>query len=351
MSEQKWSAELRSQLQLHRRIAAATVMVLVLLIATACGGSGSTSEESGGSRTLRVAFASSPDFTQVSNFKWIQDLRASGVDVKDLYFQSSQDAFRALVSGEADVALGTVASAILLNMSAGENVKVIASDLQAPDYILITTPDITNDVDLEGKRIGISTPGDVSDTLTRLVLQSRGVDTSKIDFVEIGGTGARMQALLSNQISGGAAHAAEGLAAVGQGLKNLFAYGKTIPDYLQHGLIVQQSWIDSNQDFVQEMVDSFIASTRWAADNKDAYIELSKENIEGIDDQVRSQAYDIFKSINMFAINGGMEDSQLNTTVDIEKKVGTFGDKPLPPLSAWSDPTYVQNYLQHNGSV
>jgi NitT/TauT family transport system substrate-binding protein len=334
-------------------MAVATVMAVVLVVATACAGSDSTSTSGGaeGSRTLRIAFASSPDFTQVSNFKWIKDLRDSGVDVKDLYFQSSQDAFRALVSGEADVALGTVTSAILLNMSAGENVKVIASDLQAPDYILVTTPEITKDADLQGKRIGISTPGDVSDTLTRLVLESRGVDTSKIDFVEIGGTGARMQALLSNQISGGAAHAAEGLAAVGQGLKDLFAYGQTIPDYLQHGLIVQQSWIDKNKDFVQEMVDSFIESTRWAADNKDAYIKLSQENVDGIDDQVRSQAYDIFKSINMFAINGGMEDRQLNTTVDIEKKVGTFEDKEMPPLSAWSDPTYVQNYLQRNGSV
>jgi NitT/TauT family transport system substrate-binding protein len=326
-------------------------MMLVILVATACSGSESSSGGAEGSRTLRVAFASSPDFTQVSNFKWIDDMRAKGVDVKDLYFQSSQDAFRALVSGEADVALGTVTSAILLNMSAGENVKVIASDLQAPDYILVSTPEITKDADLQGKRIGISTPGDVSDTLTRLVLQSRGADTSKIDFVEIGGTGARMQALLSNQISGGAAHAAEGLSAVQKGLKNLFAYGQTIPDYLQHGLIVQQSWIEKNKQFAQEMVDSFIESTRWAADNKDGYIELSKKNVEGIDYQVRSQAYDIFKSINMFAINGGMEDRQLNTTVDIEKKVGTFDDKEIPPLSAWSDPTYVNNYLQRNGSV
>jgi len=330
-----------------------TAAIIGSTAACAADGGGAGGNTGGGgseTKTLRVAFASDPDFTQISNFKWIEDLKADGVEVKDLYFQSSQDAFRAMVAGEADVALGTVTSAILLNMSAGENVKVIASDLQAPDYILVTTPDVTSDTDLVGKRIGISTPGDVSDTLTRYVLGERGIDTSGIDFVEIGGTSARMQALLSNQISGGAAHAAEGLAAVAQGLNNLFPYGESIPDYLQHGLIVQQSWLDENKEFAQEIVDKFIDSTRWAAENKDGYIELSKDYVDGIDDSIRAQAYDIFTQINMFAVNGGMEDDQLNSTVDIEKQIGTFGDDKVPALDVWADASFVNDYLDRNGS-
>jgi NitT/TauT family transport system substrate-binding protein len=324
---------------------------IALTAVTACSTDANSSDSTESPRTLRVAFASDPDFTQIANFKWIQDMRDQGIEVEDLYFQSSQDAFRAMVAGEADVALGTVTSAILLNMSAGENVKVIASDLQAPDYVLVSTPDVTSDEDLVGKRIGISTPGDVSDTLTRLVLEDRGVDPSQIDFVEIGGTSARMQALLSNQISGGAAHAAEGLSAVSQGLNNLFAYGETIPDYLQHGLIVQQTWLDDNEEFAQEMVDDFIDSTRWAAENKDGYIELSQDYVDGIDDSIRSEAYDIFTSIDMFAVNGGMAEKQLNTTVDIEKRVGTFGDDQVPALDVWSDPRFVEDYLDRNGSL
>ena len=298
--------------------------------------------------TIRVGFASQPDFTQVMNFKWLDDLEAEGFTVEDNYFESSQDAFRALVAGEVDVAVGTLLSAILLVQESGEGVKVIASDLQAPDYLLISQPDITELSQLEGARVGISTPGDISDTLTRVVLDREGVDVDAVDFVQIGGTGARMAALLEGQIEAGPAHAAEGLTAAEEGLANLFAYGNAIPDYLQHGLIVTDEWISTNPNLTQIMVDLFVESTRWANDSKDEYIELSATTVEGPSDAARDQAYDIFQEINMFAINGGMSEDLLQNTVDVEREVGTLGDDS-PPLEEWSDPSFVESYLERFG--
>jgi len=298
--------------------------------------------------TVRVAFASQPDFTQVMNFKWLDDMEAAGLTVEDNYFESSQDAFRALVAGEADVAVGTLLSAILLVQETGEGVKVIASDLQAPDYLLISQPEINSLAELEGQRVGISTPGDISDTLTRVVLDREGVNVDAVNFVQIGGTGARMAALLEGQIEAGPAHAAEGLTAAEEGLKNLFAYGNAIPDYLQHGLIVTDDWIAENPNLTQLMVDLFVESTRWANDNKDEYIELSATAVEGPSDTARDEAYEIFKEINMFAVNGGMSDDLLQNTVDVEKEVGTLGDD-APAVEEWADPSFVEDYLERNG--
>lgn len=330
------------------RTAAALAAATLLLTVAAC--SSDQPKDPSEPQLLRLAFGSEPDFTTIGTFKWIETLEADyNVEVKELYFQSSQDAFRAVVAGEADLSLASITSAIVLNMTAGEDVKVIVADLQAPDYILVTTPDIKTDEDLAGGRIGISTPGDISDTLTRVVLEDRGDDVSKIDFVQIGGTGARMQALLSNQISGGAAHAAEGLAAVGQGLNNLFAYGESIPDYLQHGVIAPQKWLDANPELAQTVVDTFIDSTRWAANNGAEYIAKSKDHVDGIEDDIRQEAYDIFTKIGMFAVNGGMDDDQLDSTVEIEKRVGTFGGSEPPANSDWADASYVEDYLARNG--
>ena len=298
--------------------------------------------------TVRVAFASQPDFTQIMNFKWLEDMEAEGLTVEDNYFESSQDAFRALVAGEADVAVGTLLSAILLVQETGEGVKVIASDLQAPDYLLVSQPDVGSLAELEGQRVGISTPGDISDTLTRVVLAREGVDVDAVNFVQIGGTGARMAALLEGQIEAGPAHAAEGLTAAEEGLKNLFAYGSAIPDYLQHGLIVTDEWIANNPNLTQLMVDMFVESTRWANDNKDEYIERSADTVEGPSDTARDQAYDIFQEINMFAINGGMSAELLENTVAVEQEVGTLGDD-VPAVEEWADPSFVENYLERNG--
>jgi ABC-type nitrate/sulfonate/bicarbonate transport system substrate-binding protein len=339
----------------HAIRTSALVAAALTLMTTACSApAGSSEKPSDGPttpETIKIAFGSQPDFTQISNFKWIEDLESEyDVDVEELFFESSQDAFRAVVAGEADVTLGVVSTAMVLAATApGDSVKLIAADHQAPDYILVTTPDVKSDADLIGKRTGISTPGDVSDTLTRVVLEERGVDTSQIDFVEIGGTSARMQALLSDQISAGAAHAAEGLSAVAQGLNNAFAYGESVPGYLQHGLMAPQAWLDENPEFAQTLVDTFIDSTRWAAENPEEYIEFSQDHVEGIDGAVRQEAYDIFTSIDMFAVDGGMEEEQLTTTAEIEQRVGTFGDDQAPELSAWTDVSYVEDYLARNG--
>lgn len=342
------------------------VTLALTMLAAGCGDSDdsddSRSDEGGAaeagtadgeleSTTLRVAFASEPDFTQIMNYKWLEDMRQQdGLEVEELFFDSSQDAFRALVAGEADVAVGTLLSAILLVEETGEGVKVIASDLKAPDYLLISDPEIESLEDLAGGSIGISTPGDISDSLTRVVLDREGVDPEDIDFVQVGGTSARMTALLDGQIDGGAAHAAEGLAAVEEGLKNLFVYGETVPDYLQHGVIVGDAWLDGNPNLAQLVVNRFIDSVRWAAEDREAYIDLSNEHLEGLSETARSDAYDIFEQTEMFAVNGGMSDDLLGNTVEIEQEVGTLGeDPPLP--EEWADPSLVEAYLDENGEV
>lgn len=347
-------------------------VLLASLIAAGCGDDGgeeqtadttavtvdSGQEEAAGreggeleSETIRVAFASEPDFTQVSNFRWLDQLREQdGLEVEELYFESSQDAFRALIAGEADVAVGTILSAISLVQEAGESVKLIAADLKATDYLLISTPEIESLEDLRGQKVGISTPGDVSDTLTRVVLKREGVDPAEVQFLQIGGTSARMSGLLENQIAAGAAHAAEGLTAVEQGLKNLFVYGEAVPDYLQHGVIVKDEFIDANPNLTQLMVDRFIDSTRWAAENREEYIELSKEKVEGPSDAARDEAYEIFLDIDMFAVNGGMDDAILENTVAIEQEVGTLGED-VPAIDEWADATFVEHYLEENGEL
>jgi len=346
---------MKESVMAHPRRRLATLLALPLITAlglAACAAPADTPDAGEGDepRTLRVAFGSQPDFTGVNNYKWIEDMEADGVVVEQLFFESSQDAFRALVVGEADVAPTGIISAVQLNLSGGEDVRVIAADIIAPSYLLVSTADITSDEQLIGKQVGISTPGDVSDTLTRYVFGQRGIDAGEVDFVEIGGTGARLQALLQGQISAGIAHAAEGLTAIEQGdLNYIYSLGEYVPGYLQHGLMAMGSWIDENEEFAQYLVDGFIDTTRWAAENKDEYIELSKKYIEGLDDDIRGEAYDIYMEVGIFGVNGGMEREQLEGTIAIEESLGSFGDVAPPAIEVWSDPRFVEDYLERNG--
>jgi ABC-type nitrate/sulfonate/bicarbonate transport system substrate-binding protein len=253
-----------------------------------------------------------------------------------------------MVSGEADIVVGQVPPGVLLVHETDADVKMIAGDVQRATYFLVSTPDIQELTDLYGKKVGTAGAGAVSDSLTIAALEAEGIDVNQIEFVQIGGTGARMAALLSNQVQAGAAHAAEAYEAIGQGLNDLLPIGESVGPYLFHGAWARADWLAANPNLAQIAIDEFIESVRWAADSKDEYIAVAKEKLEGLSDDSMSRAYDLFVDISLFAENGGLDDVLIQATVDLEKKVGNL-PADIPESSVWVDSQYVDSYLARFG--
>ncbi|CAN5650071.1 hypothetical protein BH23CHL7_BH23CHL7_01870 [soil metagenome] len=299
--------------------------------------------------TLRLAYSGGLDFSKGTFYKLEQDLREIGLDVQVNVFNSSQDAFRAVIAGEADMAEGAILSAISLVQAQGGGVKVVMADEQVPDYLLISRPGFDSLEQLEGARVGISTPGDTSDTLTRLVFGREDVDVDAVEWIQIGGTGARMAGLLADQIDAGMAHAAEGINAAAEGgLNILHRVADSVPDYLQRGLITTDEFIAENPNLTQLVVDTLIDAARWAHTNKDEYIELSREVVPDLSEDARDQAWDIYHEIGKHAVNGGLTTEQVENTIAIEQEVGNLeGD--VPEMSTFIDASFVESYLERNG--
>lgn len=301
------------------------------------------------STTLRVGFSGQPDFTQIMNFVWLDELASDyGIDAEPTIFEGTSPPFRALVAGEVDMVVGQVPPGILLRDETGADVVMIAGDVQQSDYLLVSTPDVTELEDLYGKQIGTAGPGAVSTSLSVAALSREGIDVDQIEFVEIGGTSARMAALLAGQTAAGAAHFAEGFNAVEEGLYPLYVIADGVGAYLFHGVWASREWVEANPNLVQLAIDRFIESVRWAANNKDAYIEAAEEVTEGLSDDAKSQAYDEFIRIGLFAVNGGLEDELLEATISIEQEVGNLPETVEDP-SNWVIKDFVDSYLERYG--
>lgn len=331
-------------------------VVIVALAATACQAAApdaaSPQPEGPGepeSNTLRVAFSGQPDFNQIMNYKWLEDLRDEhGIEAEALIFEGTSPPFRAMVSGEADIVVGQVPPGVLLVHETDADIKMIAGDVQRATYFLVSTPEIQELTDLYGKKVGTAGAGAVSDSLTQAALEAEGIDLSQIEFVQIGGTGARMAALLSNQVQAGAAHAAEAYEAVGQGLNDLLPIGEAVGPYLFHGAWARTEWLEANPNLAQLAIDEFIESVRWAADDKDEYIEVAKEHLEGLSDESMSRAYDLFVEIDLFAENGGLDEELIQATIDLEQDVGNL-PADMPPAEEWVERQFVDSYLERHG--
>lgn len=305
-------------------------------------------------RSLVLGLASEIDFSKIHVLKAVEDLREQGIDVEVKTFEGSPDAFRALVAGELDVFDGSsLGSLIQFTEQVGDEVKYIVGAQTSTDYILVSGPDITTFDDLKGGTIGISAPGDISDTLTRYVLQQQGIDPADFEFLQIGGTGARMAGLVANQIDAGAAHAADGLNAIESGdLNNLLNYGDSIDSYIGLGGGATTKWLDANPCLAQAYVDARVNANRWAAANKDEFIARSQEYVSAseLSDSARSKAYDIYSDIGLFPVNGGLSSELLTGTIEIEQAAGQVGeDAPDPTI--WADPSYADDYLEREGTV
>ena len=302
------------------------------------------------STSVKVGFSGQPDFTQIMNFVWIDELKADyGLDAEAIIFEGTSPPFRALVAGEVDLVVGQVPPGILLRAETGADVVMIAGDVQQSDYLLVSTPDVTTLEDLYGKQIGTAGPGSVSTSLTNAALAREGIDLDQIELVEIGGTSARMAALLAGQTAAGAAHFAEGFNAVEEGLYPLYVVADGIGAYLFHGVWARRDWVEENPVLVQLVIDRFIESVRWAATNKDEYIAAAADVTEGLSDAAKSQAYDEFIRIGLFAVNGGMEDSLLAATIAIEQEVENLPAEVEDP-SAWVIKDFVESYLERYGT-
>ena len=301
---------------------------------------------------VNMVVASSPDFTQISLPKW-QDLVAeSGIELSLEHVEATDNALRAVVSGAADIYVGSLTPLIRAVQETGVDLKLIAIDSQATDYIFGAQEDVADLEDLAGRPVAIGSAGDLTESVIRAATARAGFPdlADELEFVPIGGTPARVAALLSGQVDMSPLHAPDGITAMAEDptLKSLLTAADHLDNYLQTGLITSQGFIDENPVLTQLLVDRFLEANRWAADNKDEYIDLADEVVPDLSREVRSQSYDTFQEIGLFAVNGGMKADQLEAFVETVKSTGGLPED-APPPSEWSDSSFVEDYLARNG--
>lgn len=293
-------------------------------------------------------------FDDVSLGYWIQSLKDDYDITVDLTGVDSADtSFRATVSGASDMSVAmSLTSVVHLVQESGTDVKLIAADTWGSDYQIVSQSDVTLE-NLPGQIEGISAPGDASELVSHICLNNQGFDYNSLQIVRVGGTSARVAALLAGQIAIGAAHVADARAAVDNSngsLKILLDCGKEVGNYPVTGMVVTGDWIKANHDLAQVVVDEYVNAMRWAATNKDAYIAFSKTWVPDSPPELASDAYDYFKSANFWPVNGGIDLASLETYLGYGAQTGVLVGK-IPTTDKWVDTEFVDAYLAANGPM
>lgn len=275
----------------HARFALAVVAIVVL---AGCGPTGTaapaspapTSAASTASATpvslgqLKVAIGTAPVIENLQfPYYALQNgfYKARGLDVTITGILGNVNAVKALVSGDVDV-LVSGCPAAMQAMAAGTGLRVISSFDPYNDFQLWVQKGITRPKDLAGRSLAVSQPGALSFTVPKLMIEGDGGDFSKVNVVSLGGTSARLQALIAKKIDGTVLNGA--LARIAATYPDLVAIAdgiKTLPDYLYGCEVVTEQTLVARRPALQAFVTGTMEGVRWFYDHVDAGIAISQK--------------------------------------------------------------------------
>ena len=329
----------------------------VALALSACS-SASTPSASGSATpgklalTVRIISGGSESFSDAAIHKATALLDAKGVQVSSSIVADPATALRAVIAGQADIALLDPVEAVKAVANGDAPVKYIGSLSQTTDYVILSLPKYTLN-NLSGATFATAGAGTAGDVIASSALSESKVDMTKVQKVTVGGTTARVTAILSGQVGLAPVHAADAVPAVATGkVKILLNTGKVLGSYLQQGMIASDTFI-KDKATTQAVVNAFIDAQRWASANESQYIATATANnlLGRLTADQATVAYQQLKDSKIFATNGAICTKSVTDTLTHDYQVASGGltEATTPAYSKWVDPTFVNAYLKANG--
>jgi ABC-type nitrate/sulfonate/bicarbonate transport system substrate-binding protein len=295
-------------------------MAMLLTTVVACGGSATPSTTSSGPKdlgTIRLGLGTAPPDLTANQFYYAVNqgfYTKYGLNVVISPLRDDQTAVLALQTGEEDV-VWTGIGAALTAIQAGAQMKVISSTAPLLNFQLVGGSNITRPKDLEGKKVGVSTPGAVSALTPLLMIQKDGGDNSKVQVVSIGGSSARFQALVAKKVDAAVLNEPYTTESGQYSYLHVIAdAAKVLPDYIYSEELTMTSTLQSKKAALQAFVTGSIEGARWAMANPDQAAAVSHTVLPDVPQAQITLAINKFAQNKYFSRTGEITQNQWDFT-------------------------------------
>lgn len=172
----------------------------------------------------------------------------NGLDVQLVFFTGGSTAVMALVA--ADTPISQVAGAgVITGALAGSDTVLVVGGITSLNYYLMAQSQIKTPEQLKGGQVAISRFGSASDFIARFALSKIGLTPGKdVTLVQIGSTGARMDATLAGRVQATVINPPASFIAEKRGMT-------TLADLPKLGLLYQHTSAASTRRYIRENPD------------------------------------------------------------------------------------------------
>lgn len=250
-----------------------------------------------------------------------------GLDVSVSALGGDAKVQQALASGSIGFGLGS-GPAMAFSVK-GAPVIAVAAFAGAPRSISVVIPAdsaIKSPSDLKGKLLAISTPGSLTEWLTKRLSNHEGWGPDGVKTVAVGAGSAMVSALLSKQVDGfmGSTEAGLGLEARHAG-RILVGMEKFAPDFIDHVVFARKEVVQDHPDEVRQFLAGFFDAINFMIHNRKETIELASKLLKEEPERM-ARVYDL--EISMLLPDGRFDPKAVGVLKDSFVDLGILPERP-----------------------
>lgn len=306
---------------------------------------------SASTHTVRIVLGGGTDFSDTSLYYAVKLLKVEGITVDLNNLADPSSALDAVISGSSDIYLGDPIEAAVAVANAGANIQYVGTVEQTTDYEILSLPNFTLK-NLSGATLASAGAGTAGTIIADAAFSKIGINPSNLNDVTVGGTSARVTAILAGEVDLAPVLAPSAVPAVATGkVKILLNAGQVLGQYLQEGLIASHGFIKSDPSVVQDVVNAFLNASRWGSTKADEnqFLSVADANqLQGSLTRAEEQASWLqLNNARFYAVNGAICQSAIDKTEQYTYEAGgSLTKADTPSYKKWIDPTFVDAYLK-----
>ena len=258
------------------------------------------------------------------------DLARQGLKLNVIWLQGDSLALKAVLADEVDVAwLGTTAA--IQAIAKGAKVRIIYGPVPKSSNVILAQKEIATPRDLKGKSIAVSTVGAISYHIPRIIMARAGVDPGSANYVALGSTATRFQALIAKKVDAGMVDLIQAAEAEQRYpyLHTVASVADKIPDLHFISVIASEKTIATKGEALQRLLRSEMAGMKYVVEHpveagKLSFGRMGAKNAANVE-----AAFEMAAKLGIYGLDGGINPDDLTKTMQLMVETGDLA-APLP---------------------
>jgi NitT/TauT family transport system substrate-binding protein len=270
----------------------------------------------------------------------------NGLDVDMVYVGASAVIVQSMLSGSSNVA-GFGGPAVITNVLRGGDIIQVAAMAPYFTQSLFVRPDIRELRAIQGKKIGITRFGSVTDFALRTIIERHNL--KDVNILQMGGFPEAVAGLSRGVIDGALFSPPHNFRMLKEGFrelvsqKDLRSFGS---GFLTQGIVARRSFAVSHRDVVVRLIKTTVEATRYAIANEEYSRRVISKYLGITDAELLRQSY-LYVAAT-FVREPFVPESTMQSMVQRMVQVNMIDAKSArtTPTSAYFDNSYVAELKQ-----